>query len=149
MSIRYSSRSYLGDRICLLLCASFLVLGIGCNRLSPPTKEALEARSKAYWELRLKGDWGSIYDYLTPEERKFVTRDKFVRERSQELRFLGYQIESVEVRGNEGTTSTQCKWRITIPGDELPHRGGETTLTEYWLFTGDNWYLEMLNPRKK
>jgi hypothetical protein len=131
------------------LGALLLLLEVGCGSVSPPTKEALEARCKAYWDLRVKGDWGSIYSCLTPDERKFVTRDKFVRERSQELKYLSYQIESVEVRGNEGTTTAQCKWRVTLPGDDLPYRGGETTLTEYWLFAGDNWYLKMFNPLSK
>ena len=139
----------------LLKSTTLLLLGIlavlpevACTSGSSPTKEALEARLKSYWELRQKGDWGAIYEYLTPEERKFVKRNDFVNDRSKQLSFLSFQIESVEVRDKEGITNTKCKWRITLPGDQIPHRDGDVNLTEYWLYAGDNWYLKMFNPNK-
>ena len=130
----------------VLVYALALLLVAGCQGTTLPTKEALEARAKAYWQLRQRGDWGSVYDYLVSEERKFVKRDQFVDDRSKQLSFREYQVVSVEVTGNQGVTNVKCKWRVSIPGDSQPFREGETSLAEHWLFEGGNWYLQMLKP---
>jgi hypothetical protein len=130
-----------------MIGALLLVLGVGCGGgTTPPTQEALEARCKAYWQLRQKGDWGSVYAYLVSEERKFVPRDQFVNDRSKQLSFREYQVISSEVNGNQGTTKVKCIWRVNVPGDSQPYREGETTLKEYWLYSEGNWYLQMLKP---
>jgi hypothetical protein len=125
-------------------------LGAGCGRTEtvPRTKEALETRCRAYWQLRLKGDWGGVYDFLVPEERKFVSRDQFVNDRSKQLSFREYQLVSTEVKENTGITNVQCKWRVQLPGDSLPFRDGQETLVEHWLYLDGGWYLQMLSPSR-
>jgi hypothetical protein len=131
---------------CYLLQALALLLVTGCGGTAVPTKEGLETRAKAYWQLRQKGDWGSVYDYLVLEERKFVQRSQFIDNRSKQITFREYQIMSVEVTGSTGVTNVKCKWQVAIPGDLQPFRDGETSLTEHWVFQEGNWYLRMLKP---
>jgi hypothetical protein len=123
----------------------------GCKRVARPTKEALEARAKEYWDLRVRGDWQQIYSYLCPEERKHISKEIFARQRSAQFSTPEYKIEEVLVQGTEGETVVKFNYRIVIPQDTERFRKGETSLTDSWVFADGDWYvrLQTLGPGLK
>jgi hypothetical protein len=121
----------------------------GCGQKGgPPTKERLEARARAYWDLRLQGDWKEVYAFLPTEERKFQSREDFVAGRSTQLSFVSYTLDSCEVEGKTGKTVISLKWRATLPDDTVRYREGDSVATEYWVYSDaeKDWFVRFLNP---
>ncbi len=55
------------------LLAMFLVLGFfssGSLRAAQDERKALTDRAKVLWDARVKGDWGTAYDFLADSEKK-------------------------------------------------------------------------------
>lgn len=121
--------------------------GCGPDHVNPPTREALEARAKIYWDLRLKKDWNAIYDLLSPEDRRHLGREAFLEGRSELIRIVEYRLEVILVDGNAGETTAESRWRFTIPKDKQPYRETVSKLKNYWVYADGDWYLDWDHPQ--
>jgi hypothetical protein len=112
---------------------------------SPPApvvqspKEALRTRATQLWEARVKGDLATQYDLLEPKAREQVTLTGFVRARSS-VTFQSYQMQDVEVNGDEGTVTTMAKFRLNLP--KVSQFGPWDQLTTMkWVKVNGLWYF--------
>lgn len=114
-----------------LLAAWFLLLSI-C--LASPLLAAqdeskiLREQATKLWEARVKGDWGTVYDCLSEEERSGLTKEKFIEARKAvgPWRYLHYKMGSVE-------TSADMGWvKVQYSAEPVQFPGIEPRVTDRW-----------------
>jgi hypothetical protein len=87
----------------------------------------------------VKGDLATQYDLLEPKAREQVTLTGFVRARSS-VTFQSYQMQDVEVNGDEGTVTTMAKFRLNLP--KVSQFGPWDQLTTMkWVKVNGLWYF--------
>lgn len=103
-------------------------------------EEALRARATRFWELRVKGDLAEQYGFLELKAREQMTMTGFVRSRGA-FKFQSYQIEGVEVVGDQGRVLATTTFRMDLP--QLTAFGPWThpAITR-WVREGGAWYLK-------
>ncbi len=137
----------------LLLLALLMALFNACagqtpGRGTPPApqarapqspEEALRARATEFWDARVKGDLFTQYNLLVPEAREGVTLTGFVRARSSFI-FLSYEIQGVEVAGDEGRVTTMTAFRLNLPQVSRFGPWDQRTVMR-WLRVDGLWYV--------
>jgi hypothetical protein len=109
-------------------------------RAQQSPEEALRARATQFWEARLKGDLAAQYEFLEPGAREQMTLTAFVRSRGA-IVFLSYQLEEVEVVGDQGRVLAKVSFRMDLP--QVSRFGPWTqTPTMRWVLVRDIWYLK-------
>ena len=135
-------------RTCLIIMMILLIL-LGCQgtqqvktkkEVPKPTKEGAERLSTKYWELMNSGDYANAYEPVSPEDRRLVSKDLFVRKHKEtdagrELSQPKTEITSIKLKGNRA--------EMTISHDVL---GVLIPLDETLVFIEGKWYVTMQNP---
>jgi hypothetical protein len=105
----------------------------------PSPEETLRVRATRYWDARVKGDLVTQYEYLEPRAREQVTLTGFVRARGGVV-FQSYELEEVNVVGDEGLVASRATFRVTLKDVE---RFGPWTqrVLMHWVKVGDQWYV--------
>ena len=84
------------------------ILGVfvtGCVSIEKSNTATLSEQAKAFWNARVAGDWGTVYDILSPEdEEKQASREDFSSFRKEKgpFRYLSADLHAVEISGNKG-----------------------------------------------
>lgn len=105
-----------------LLAASLLMLGVVLAwplQAAQDEGKVLREYATKFWEARVKGDWATVYDYLSPEERSGKTRDKFIETSKQTgpWRYLHYKIGAVEAADDMGWVKIEYSQEpVQFPG---------------------------------
>ena len=104
-----SGRPYFGRR--LVMTAMFLMVSLtlaGSLFAAQDEAKALRERATAFWEARVKGDWATVFDYLSEAERKGGTKDQYVEFTKEKgpFRYLSYKLGDVDVEGDLGWVKT-------------------------------------------
>jgi hypothetical protein len=95
----------------LVMAAIFLMLSLtlaGSLLAAQDEAKTLRERATAFWEARVKGDWSTVYDYLSETERKGGTKDQYVEFTKEQgpFRYLSYKLGEVDVEGDSGWVKT-------------------------------------------
>ena len=115
-----------------------VIMSVGIEVLADRDENTLKERAKVFWEARVNGDWATVYQYLSQEEKDKFTQEKFVSSRKEKgpFRFLSYELGGVESAGDLGWV--EVRYAIQPLGyPEYPPR--QMHLWDVWQKTGD-WY---------
>lgn len=107
-------------------------------------EEALRARATQFWEARVKGDLVTQYTLLEPAARERVTLTGFVLARSR-LVFRSYEMQQVEVAGNEGRVTAKTTFRLNMPPSipQVSQSGPwDQVIIMRWVRVDGLWYVK-------
>jgi hypothetical protein len=95
--------------------------------------------ASAYWEAAKYNDHRVIYDFLSPDDKKLISKEDYIKKQSEEdfIVINNFTIESVYIEGNIATV------RITIDANTGTFPG----TTTFVLIDG-KWY-KMLSEENK
>jgi hypothetical protein len=125
-----------------LVVAMVLVLNlflVGTLQAAQDDSKALQERAKEFWEARVKGNWATVYDYLSETELGGRTKEQYVAFSKEKgpFTFLSYKLGEVEVEGNVGWVKTVCDFTPTqFPGVRPTHMDR----WEIWEKEDGKWY---------
>lgn len=86
--------------------------------------KVLREQATRFWEARVRGDWATVYDYLSEEERAGQTKEKYVEtsKASGPWRYLHYRMGSVEASDNMGWVKIEYSVEpVMFPGIKPRH----------------------------
>ncbi len=108
-------------------------------RTTQSPEDALRARATQFWEARVKGDLATQYDLLEPAARERVTLTGYVWARNSVI-FKSYEIQTVEVAGDEGLVSAKATFRMNVP--QLSRYGPwNQQVALKWVIVDGLWYV--------
>lgn len=123
----------------LLLAGSAMALA-GCAALAPATPEqAVTARSNAYWQARIKGDYASAYGYATPAYRKLHTAEQYRLQFGQGAALEGAEVVKVTCEPQKCVTRVKISAKPALAGLKVGTIA--THLSETWLLEDGQWWL--------
>jgi hypothetical protein len=95
--------------VVLILTLSFA----GTLQAALDESKALRERATAFWEARVKGDWATVYDYLSGKEISSATKQQYVDYSKEKGPFVyvSYKIGDVEVADDTGWVKTAFSLR--------------------------------------
>jgi len=90
-----------------LFTASFVLLSLALISPLPAAQDEskiLREAATKFWEARVKGDWATVYDYLSEAERAGRTKERYVEVSSTvgPWRYLNYKLGGVETSDDTG-----------------------------------------------
>lgn len=110
-----------------------------------PTAERLLERSKSRWDVIVRKDWIAAYDYLSPEQRKDLSLQDFLRDKSNHL-YANPRMETVlKLDGENGYLRGSVLWTpqhpqltkaVVPPGQTLTQ---ELQMVETWRWADGDW----------
>lgn len=110
-------------------------------------EQSLLQRHDALWRLRQADEWAAIYEFLAPDNREEVEKERFVsfqemlhKDRPREL--LKYEIAWIEVIDKRGRICVQYQTKIVDPNMTKAPPKWEPTIEQWSLHDGE-WYLEL------
>jgi hypothetical protein len=104
--------------------------------------EALRQRAAAYWAARLAGDERAQWDLLEPRAKGRLTPKEYASERGENVRYLGYQVESASVEGYFATVKVRVMFEATLPRvGRIPPQA--VVLDDRWVQVGGIWYHQV------
>ncbi|MFO1010161.1 MAG: hypothetical protein U1F29_08880 [Planctomycetota bacterium] len=116
----------------------------GASKRIEPTREGVEARSRARWEAVCRGDWIAAYDFQTAEQ-KHVPLAQFLQGKDHHV-YANPAIERViSVGRTDAYLLVRVVWTPTHPElQRVRLQPGETLteeirLVETWRWEGSEW----------
>jgi len=116
-----------------LLKAPYLIMGMllilslslaGSLQAAQDESKALRERATAFWEARVKGDWGTVFDYLSGAEVGPATKEEYINFTKEKGPFvyLSYKLGEVDVDDDAGWVKTEFDIRpLRFPGYHPNH----------------------------
>lgn len=123
------------------LAACLMLLVVVCAhplQAARDENKVLQEQATKLWDARVKGDWATVYDYLSEEEREDRTREKYVEVSKQAgpWRYLNYKIGAVEVAKDMGWVKVEYSAEpVQFPGIKPRQRDR----WEKWEKVDDRW----------
>ncbi len=116
---------------------------------SAPTKERgvasqLSKRITEFWECRVKGDYVTIYDLMSPDIKKSVSRPAFVGSKGF-VNYYSYEVRSIEIEGDEATAIVHYTWKANHPLFEKSEPK-EHVMEDRWVRLDGAWYKKFVAP---
>jgi hypothetical protein len=101
--------------------------------------KALRERATTLWEARVKGDWGTVFDYLSGKEIGNATKQQYIDFSKEKGPFvyLSYKLGEVEVDGDIGWVKTAFSLRPQRFPEYPPNRVDQWHV---WEKRDGNWY---------
>src|SRR5438552_2047708 len=99
--------------------------------------QSLEPLAKRFWAAEVEPDYGKVYDMLSSAEQNTITRDEYVKVRTEvgPLRYLAAEVGEIDVAKDLAWVHVKLEWMPPrYPG---PGRPGETW--HLWRYT-DGWH---------
>ena len=137
------SRCFTVAMLCAFIC-------IGCQT---PKEMSLESAVDTLYRAQQTHDWETFWSLVSPEFKKRVTYEEFVKEWSREYTFslISWKILKIEpMEISSVDTETARKMGITaavkVPMDiTIQYKGKRETekvnyATDYWMQMGGRWY---------
>jgi len=94
-----------------LIVGMLLILTLslaGSLQAAQDESKALRERATALWEARVKGDWGTVFDYMSGKEIGDATKQQYIDFSKEKGPFIyvSCKLGEVEVDGNTGWVKT-------------------------------------------
>jgi len=101
--------------------------------------QALKEPAKDFWEARIKGDWATVYRYLSPMDKDKFTQDQFVSSRKEKgpFRYLSYKLGDVEIAGQLGWVEVSY---TVEPVGFANYPARHMHIWQVWQEMDDRWY---------
>lgn len=102
---------------------------------------ALRERVQAYWAARIKRDFASAYNFLTPAYRGVESREIYAGRFSSMMKWDRAEVAEVRYEG-EGLANVfvVVDYRMTSPFDDID-RASRSRLSEKWILEEGTWSL--------
>jgi len=96
-------------------------------------EDTVKKVASAYWEAAKYNDHRVVYDFLSPEDKKFISKEDYAKKQSEDdfIVINDFTIESVYIEGNIATV------RITIDANTGAFSGTTTfvlIISGFWVF---------------
>lgn len=104
----------------------------------------LKERIAKFWECRLKGDYVTIYDLMSPAIRTTVTRPSFVGSKGF-VNYYSYEILSISVDGDEARARVRYTWKANHPLFEKADVK-DNIMEDVWVRIDGVWYKKFVAP---
>jgi hypothetical protein len=127
----------LGSVVAMVLVLSFSL--VGTLQAAQDDSKALRERAKTFWEARVKGDWATVYDYLSEAEISGRTKEQYVAFSKEKgpFTFTSYTLGEVDVDGDLGWVKTVCDF---YPTQFRGVRPTHMDRWEIWEKVDGKWY---------
>lgn len=101
--------------------------------------QALKESAKVLWEARVKGDWATVYDFLSDADIGGLTKEQYVAVSKEKgpFTYLSYTLGEVDVDGSLGWVKTACDYYPTQFKGVRPTRMDRW---ELWEKVEGKWY---------
>jgi hypothetical protein len=104
-------------------------------------EEQVTARSVAYWEHMVAGDYGSAYKMLSPGFRARVSEFAYGLRFAARTKWNKVDLQQVDCEDGLRCVVT-LKGEFTFVGNEkFPAHTGGVDVVETWIREGENWWL--------
>ena len=104
----------------------------------------LTGRMTEFWECRIKGDYVTIYDLMSPEIRESITRPAFVGAKGF-VNYYTYDIRSIEIEGDEARALVHYTWKANHPLFEKSEPK-EHVMEDLSVRADDTWFRKFVKP---
>lgn len=106
---------------------------------APTTQEGKQAlvkqRAAARWDLLIKGDFDGAYEYMSPDSKDTITKDRYKANIRRDA-FRSIDIKSVACDGDA------CQVSLVLTYDHPKMKGLATPVNESWIVDGAQaWYV--------
>jgi hypothetical protein len=105
---------------------------------------ALKDRITQFWDCRLKGDYVTVYDLMSPDIRETVTRPSFVGAKGF-VNYYSYDIKSIEIDGDEARARVHYTWKANHPLFEKSSVK-DNVMEDVWVRIDGDWYKKFVAP---
>lgn len=87
---------------------------------SIPGKSGFEQRVKSFWEYQFKDDWGALYDYLSPSVKAQLTKEKFIKAKTESapLQYISYNLGNMETSADLGWAEVSFTAKVKLTPDK-------------------------------
>lgn len=115
--------------------------------------DLLKQRSNDYSVAFQYKDFGKVYDFLTPDDKKLISKDDYIKKQkdASSSSIKDFTIDLVEVSGDEGTvrtTLTYCLFDICNTDEQKSNVQTQKT-TSKWVFIDGQWYRPAISENKE
>jgi len=126
--------------LALLLCP------LGCSSETTPMQRAakLEDRVREVWDCRLRGDYGTKYDLMSPDIRTRMSKNEFINSKGF-VSYYSYEILALEIDEDEAIAEVKYTWKANHPlFQKAPVK--ENVTRDPWVFLDGQWYMKYRKP---
>jgi hypothetical protein len=121
-----------------LLGLALLALPLAAEEIAKAEPDmGLKARGQAFWEARVKEDYGVQYGLLEPKVRRQMSLTDYIKAQGP-LRYLEARIEGVQIDEAKAVLTVRTMIRIKYP--PLDRRKQEVVVREEWVKRQGEWY---------
>lgn len=112
----------------------------GCATVNHQTPEKVVGeRAQQRWDVLLKSDYGTAYDYLSPAQRAISSRQSYINRFGEGVKWLSAKLQTVSCESPERCSAVlQVKTLVLAPGFSTPIT---TKVTEIWVKDEGNWWF--------
>ncbi|MDD5415386.1 MAG: hypothetical protein PHE48_00055 [Candidatus Daviesbacteria bacterium] len=115
--------------------------------------DLLKQRSTDYSVAFQYKDFSKVYDFLTPEDKKLISKDEYIKiqKEASQSSIKDFTIDLVEVNGDEGivrTSLTYCLFGICTGAGQNNNIQTQKT-TSRWIFIDGQWYRPAISENKE
>ena len=111
--------------------------------------EELRARAKKYWGYRINRDYEKSYGFENPEKIKGVNLTKYIGTFGPGVKWLGSEVDQVNINGDTGYVLMKIRYLWAFPGDksrkDMPREGITSKSMDYWKLVNGTWYHQFRN----
>jgi len=107
--------------------------------------ESLEERVKGFWDARVADDDARAYNYEAYFKTKKMTLQQYLQARNPALKYNGYEVKTVEEKGDEATVIVDVKYHLVIPTRAALDLS--MAVTEPWVRLEGQWYRQLPEPK--
>ena len=110
----------------------------GCQTFSfhRPDEKVLENRTAEMMAARVTQNWGTVYDYLTPDYKQTISKQGF-QNMPRNIFYRNFSLESIRIDPTGDKAKVVVKYDMTMMGYEVKnHRE-----TQNWIKKGGKWYF--------
>ena len=116
---------------------------------SAPTKERgdvaqLTKRISEFWNCRVKGDYVTIYDLMSPDIRETVSRPAFVGAKGF-VNYYSFDVRSIKIDEDEARALIHYTWKANHPLFEKSDPK-EHVMEDVWVRIDGTWFRKFVAP---
>jgi hypothetical protein len=100
----------------------------------------LESRVRRFWDAKVEGDLAAAYALEQASQTGAVDLGSYLRKRSPAMRYVGYEITSIQQNGETADVEVEFSYQI-----RYPHAGDVNSATrgrERWVMLNGSWFRE-------
>jgi len=122
---------------------SVVLLSSGGSETRTDVSE-LTRRIQEYWDCRVKGDYVTIYDLMSPDIRETISRPAFVGAKGY-VNYYSFDIRAIEIDQDEARALVHYTWKANHPLFEKSDPK-EHVMEDTWVRIDGTWYKKFVPP---